>query len=76
MSIDSKEATIRKWIVPLAVVFLVWLGGCSPTNGFGQFVETRLFIMYPRAPARMNTRKDGLLTATKCRRNLRYLAAG
>jgi len=29
------------------------VGGCSPTNGFGQFVETRLFIMYPRAPARI-----------------------
>ena len=28
-------------------------GGCSPANGFGQFVETRLFIMYPRAPARI-----------------------
>ena len=29
MSMDSKEAIMNKWIVPLAVVFLVWLGGCA-----------------------------------------------
>jgi hypothetical protein len=29
------------------------VGGCRPTNGFGQFVETRLFIIYPTAPVRV-----------------------
>ncbi len=29
MLIDSREATLKKWIVPLMVVFLVWLGGCA-----------------------------------------------
>jgi tol-pal system protein YbgF len=29
MPIDSKEATMKKWIVPLTLVFLVWLGGCA-----------------------------------------------
>ncbi len=32
MSIDSKEAIMKKWIVPLAVVCLVWLGGCATTD--------------------------------------------
>jgi uncharacterized protein YceK len=29
MLIDPKEAIMKKWIVPLAVVFYVWLGGCA-----------------------------------------------
>jgi tol-pal system protein YbgF len=29
MPMDSKEVTVKKWIVPLTVVFLVWLGGCA-----------------------------------------------
>ena len=29
MPMDSKEVTVKKWIVPLTVVFFVWLGGCA-----------------------------------------------
>jgi len=32
MSADSKEAIMKKWIVPLAVVCLVWLGGCATSD--------------------------------------------
>jgi len=32
MSIDSKEAIMNKWIIPLAVVCLVWLGGCATSD--------------------------------------------
>ncbi len=32
MAIDSKEAIMKKWIVPLAVVCLVWLGGCATSD--------------------------------------------
>jgi tol-pal system protein YbgF len=32
MSMDSKEAIMKKWIVPLTVVCLVWLGGCASTD--------------------------------------------
>jgi len=31
MPIDSKEATMKIWIVPLTVVFLVWFSGCATT---------------------------------------------
>ena len=32
MAIDSKEAIMKKWIVPLAVVCIVWLGGCATSD--------------------------------------------
>lgn len=38
---------------PLHFQHLGMVGGCRPTNGFGQFVNTRLFIIDPTAPARV-----------------------